>query len=178
MLSGEVKTVKTAGSIETERKFLIKFPEAEALAEASGSEIEQIYLSMGENSEFDNERIRKRIFTDRTVYTHTGKKRISDMSAVEDEREITREEYEKLSAKKEDGAYVLTKKRYVLPYRGFDFEIDVYPFWSDRAVMEVELPGEDTKFEIPPMISIVKEVTGDKRYSNHALSHGVPNEDV
>lgn len=165
-------------AIETERKFLIRYPDAEILAEAIGSEIEQIYLSPECDSGFDNDRVRKRVYEDKISYTRTRKKRISLASAIEDEKEISREEYEKLSLNIEAGSNKIIKTRYVLPYRGFDFEIDVYPFWNDRAVLEVELPGEDTEFTFPTGISVIKELTGDKRYSNHALAFCVPNEEI
>lgn len=165
-------------AIETERKFLIKYPAAALLKEASGSEIEQIYLSPERDSGFDNDRIRKRVYENGISYTRTRKKRISLASAIEDEKEITPEEYENLSLNIESGSHSVIKTRYVLPYRGFDFEIDVYPFWDDRAVLEVELPSEDTAFEFPAGIEVIKELTGDKRYSNHALAYIVPNEKI
>ena len=56
--------------------------------------------------------------------------------------------------------------------------MDVYPFWSDRAVLEVELESEDEAFDIPPFISVIKEVTGDKRYSNKALAKEIVTEEL
>ena len=165
-------------AIETERKFLIKYPTAELLKAASCSEIEQIYLSVEKDSGFDNDRVRKRVYENVTVYTRTRKKRLSLASAIEDEKEITQDEYKALAERIERGSHKIIKTRYVLPYRGFDFEIDVYPFWGDRAVLEVELPSEDAAFELPSGIEVVKELTGDKRYSNHALAFSVPTEEI
>jgi CYTH domain-containing protein len=72
----------------------------------------------------------------------------------------------------------IIKKRYLLPFGGLIFEIDIYPFWHDRAIMEVELPKEDTPFEIPPGIEIIREVTGDSRYKNKSLARSVPYDDI
>lgn len=159
-------------AIETERKYLIRLPLPAVIEKAEKSEIEQIYINV--RGDYDGSRIRKRVYGDKTVYYLTSKKRISDMSAVEDENIITKSEYEEMKSLIEAGSRPLKKTRYVLPYRGFDFEIDIYPFWDDRAVMEVELPGEDAQFELPPEISVIKEITSDARYKNHALSRCIP----
>ena len=49
-------------------------------------------------------------------------------------------------------------------------EIDVFPFWKDKAYLEIELISEDEKVEIPPFIEIIKEVTQDKRYTNKSIA--------
>ena len=50
------------------------------------------------------------------------------------------------------------------------FEIDIYPEWQDQAIMEIELRTEDEEIRFPQGIEIIKEVTGDKGYSNYSLS--------
>ncbi len=147
-------------------------PPSAVTSKLTASVIEQIYIKTSGN--YDGERVRRREFSDRTVYTRTGKRRLSAMSAIEDEREITREEFEFFAREIEPGTSPIIKTRYVMPYRGYDYEIDVYPFWDDRAVMEVELPSEDAEFELPPEIVIVRDVTDDARYKNHALARRVP----
>ena len=56
------------------------------------------------------------------------------------------------------------------------FEIDVYPFWTDRAIMEIELDSEEREVMLPPFIEVIKEVTGDGRYTNAAIAREVPAE--
>ena len=68
------------------------------------------------------------------------------------------------------------KERYCLPEGGLVFEIDVYPFWRRLAVMEVELPREDAPFRFPRGITVVRELTGDHRFSNAALARHIPTE--
>ena len=53
---------------------------------------------------------------------------------------------------------------------GFCYEIDVYPEWTDRAVLEIELEREDQAVVLPDWVSVLREVTEDPRYTNHALS--------
>lgn len=103
-------------NIETEKKYLIKMPSEEILLGLDRSEIEQIYIVTSGN--YDGERVRRRRYPDREVFTRTGKRRLTAMSAIEDEREISSEEFYSLSRNIEQGTVPVIKKRYVMPYRG------------------------------------------------------------
>ncbi len=159
--------------VETERKFLIEMPSPELLTGLVGDEIVQTYI---ENEDGATERVRARTHLGTTKYTHTKKRRLTDISSLEDETDITSAEYWTLCARREAGGRPITKKRYVMPYRGYDFEIDVYPEWEHIAVMEVEMEREDAEPELPPAIRIIREVSGERRFSNHSLSKRFPDE--
>ena len=163
--------------IETERKFLIKKPDEEELLRQPGcikTQITQTYLICQEHV---TERIRKRVFPDSTVYTHTVKQRISPMSSVETETVISPEEYKELKQRRDPKRRRIKKLRYVLPCGGHIAEIDVYPFWERQAIMEIELGDEAESFELPGCVSVIREVTGDKAYSNNSISRKIPDED-
>ena len=49
-------------------------------------------------------------------------------------------------------------------------EIDVYPFWNDKAIAEIELSDENASVEFPPKIKVIKEVTEDEAYKNASLA--------
>jgi CYTH domain-containing protein len=66
------------------------------------------------------------------------------------------------------------KTRYAFPFGEHTVEIDVYPFWDDRAIFEVELKNENESFEIPDFIDIIKEVSEDGRYKNTNLAKSIP----
>ena len=70
------------------------------------------------------------------------------------------------------------KERLLLKSGEHIFEIDIYPFWCDRAVMEVELSSEEEAFTFPAGIEVIKEVSGDKRYKNAALAKEIPNDEI
>ena len=108
------------------------------------------------------------------VYTHTVKRRINDLRREEQEREISEAEYRALLQRADPERRVIEKRRYVLAYGGKAFEIDVYPFWQDKAVMEIELTDETETVKLPPEIEIIKEVTRDRRYTNAALAKAIP----
>ena len=50
----------------------------------------------------------------------------------------------------------------------------MFPFWSDKAFLEVELPSEDTPVTPPDFVRVIREVTDDNRYTNHALAKKLP----
>ena len=158
---------------EIERKYLIRRP-AEAWLEENcqGSDIIQTYLKTDDTGRSD--RVRRREGKNGVVFTHTRKRRISDLRREEQEREISEAEYRALLQRADPERRSIEKRRYVLAYEGKDFEIDVYPFWQDRAVMEIELADEAEAVKLPPEIEIIKEVTRDRRYTNAALAKAIP----
>ena len=158
---------------EIERKFLIRRPAAAWLeANCQGTDIIQTYLKAEATGHSD--RVRRRAGKNGVVYTHTVKRRISDLRREEQEREISEGEYRALLQRADPERRSIEKRRYVLAYGGKDFEIDVYPFWQDRAVMEIELADEEEAVALPPEIEIIKEVTRDRRYTNAALAREIP----
>ena len=156
---------------EIERKFLIAMPDAALLEEAECSAIVQTYLR-GEKG--TTERVRRRDRNGQIEYTHTIKRKISALRRIEDETEISREEYVSLLERADPERRPVRKKRYCFWEFGFLWEIDVYPFWSDRAILEVELEDEAVEITLPRRIRILREVSADKRYTNAALSRKIP----
>ena len=55
-------------------------------------------------------------------------------------------------------------------YNSEYFELDIYPFWSDRATLEIELLDENQPYTLPDFISVIREVTFEKEYRNFALA--------
>jgi len=164
-------------NVEIERKFIIESPSAEELSKLIGhteSRILQIYL---DSEAGETRRIRKREYPDRTVFFETRKIRIDGMSATEIEREISADEFLRLEGHIKSGTAPVKKIRHTFPYSGHTFEIDVYPEWKRSCIMEVELRKRDEKVDFPPFIKIIREVTGDKTYSNAQMSRKFPCED-
>lgn len=158
---------------EIERKFLICRPEEAWLEKnCQGSDIVQTYLKS--EAAGRKERVRRREGKNGVVYTHTRKRRLSDLRREEQEREISEAEYRALLQRADPARRIIRKRRYVLPWQGKDFEIDIFPFWQDQAVMEIELTEETEAVQLPPEITVIREVTGDRRYTNAALAKAIP----
>ena len=158
---------------EIERKYLIRRPAESWLEEnCESSEIVQTYLKSVEPGR--SERVRRRAGEGGVVYTHTVKRRITDLRREEQEREIDEAEYRTLLQRADPERRVIEKRRYVLTHGGKEFEIDVYPFWQDKAVMEIELTDETEAVTLPPEIESIRDVTADRRYTNASLAKAIP----
>lgn len=155
---------------EIERKYLIKMPEFPLPVETQATSIEQAYLV---NPDGNSERVRARAGR----YYHTLKVRVSNVIREEYEREITREEYEALLKRRDPKCAFIQKVRHVFNYDGQTFELDVFPFWEKQAFLEIELESENTPVELPDFIEVIREVTEDRNYTNHALAMRTPEED-
>ena len=157
---------------EIERKFLIRRPDERELARlGEGTRITQTYLRCEDGV---TERVRMRGREGAWVYTHTVKRRITDIRRVELEREISREEYLRLLERADPERRPIEKTRYCIPYAGQLLEIDLFPFWDDRAYLEIELKDESQSLSLPPELEIIREVTDDPRYTNSALAKSIP----
>ena len=45
-----------------------------------------------------------------------------------------------------------------------------YPFWHDKAIVEIELSDENAQIEFPPQLKVICEVTDDPNYKNAHLA--------
>ena len=164
--------------IETERKFLIAYPDIDILLLQNGIEKKEIFQTYLLSEKGITDRVRKVLCCGNEAFIRTQKRRISAVSCFEDEKNITKEEYENLLEKADKCLSTIVKERYVFPYKKHTIEIDVYPFWNDRAVLEIELKEENETFCIPEFVSVIKEITDDKRYKNVSLARDIPNEKI
>ena len=64
----------------------------------------------------------------------------------------------------------IRKDRYCLTDGNQYFEIDVYPFWTDKAIVEVELSDPEEEIRFPEMLKCIKEVNDDVNYKNSSLA--------
>lgn len=154
--------------LEIERKFLIR-QTAELFDNCSEStDIVQTYLIKSDPSV--QRRVRSMTTNGTAKYFYTEKRFLSASTREENEREISFEEYEALRCEADTELVPIIKTRHILNYRSQRFEIDCYPFSQSLASMELELSDENQTIYFPSYADIIKEVTGDKRYSNAALA--------
>ena len=159
---------------EIERKFLIKHPDVVSLAKMENCrkvDIIQTYLQAPEGVE---RRVRQRGLDGSYIFTETTKRKVTDATRVETERRITEREYLTLLNEADTNLHQVRKERYCLMDNNNYFEIDVYPFAKETAVCEIELTSEDQKFFIPEFIQPIKEVTGERAYSNRGIAEEIP----
>lgn len=150
--------------LEIERRFLIEYPDVEyikTLPNTNYVNISQAYVK----ADFNYHRMRKRGRDGDDIYMVSSKVTFDDMTRLEVEYRIEEEEY--LDSIKNNK--VLSKVRYLIVYKDKYFELDVFPFWKDKALLEIELQTSHEEFEIPPYLKVIKEVTADKEYRNFNL---------
>ncbi len=157
--------------MEIERKYLIAHPNLHMLEQLPNCErvdIVQTYLKSSVPGE--EVRIRQRGSNGSYIYFMTRKRKISGMKRVEIEERLSQEEYISLMVQADPAFRPIHKERYCLSEQGLYFEIDIYPEWKDKAIMEIELRSEDQEIRFPEGIEVIREVTDDPSYSNHELA--------
>lgn len=158
-------------NLEIERKFLIEYPDVscfEKYKDAKKAEITQIYFDLGDEKKL---RVRKWEGEGRTVYYLTKKKKITDIIRIEEECEISGKDYHDMPRSKEaSNLRIISKTRYSFPYEGHIVEVDVFPFWNDKAVAEVELEDPDEEIKLPEELTVIKDVSEEKEYTNYSMA--------
>ena len=155
---------------EIERKYLISYPDLnwlESLPSCRRVEISQTYLK---SEDGDEVRVRQRGEAGSYTYYQTVKRSISGVKRLERERRLSQEEYLRLLMEADPAKRPIRKTRYCLTWENQYFELDLYPFWTDRAILEIELSDEDSAIHFPPQLHILQEVTEDESYRNASLA--------
>lgn len=152
--------MKSVMAIEIEHKYLVIGSTYRDMAETVRV-IRQGYLSR------DIQRtVRIRTVNDKGFITIKGES--SSDSRSEYEYQIPLKDAEELLKMCLPG--IISKKRYIVPFKGFVWEVDEFGGEHQGLVMaEIELPGSDTQYALPPFVG--KNVTGDPDYYNSALSN-------
>lgn len=155
---------------EIERKYLIEYPDIRWL-ESNPScrrvEIIQTYLHSAADEEV---RVRQRGIDGNYIYFQTIKRKVSDVKRVEIERRLAQTEYLTLLMEADTTRRQIRKTRYCLTYKNQYFEIDIYPFWQDKAIAEIELSDENAEIVFPKQIKVIQEVTNDDSFKNASLA--------
>lgn len=155
---------------EIERKYLIEYPDIKeliALPNCEKVEIIQTYLKSEDGEEI---RIRQRGAKGNYIYYETRKKTISGLKRVEVERRLTKDEYLERLMDADPTRRPIRKDRYCLADGNQYFEIDVYPFWKDKAIVEIELSDPEEEIRFPKALKLIREVTDEIEYKNSSLA--------
>lgn len=196
--------------IEAEKKFIVpvKNIDMNSLVSYEGKLITQTYLAPNIDNPDTERRVRtiseKNGLFDKTRYFYTEKAPVSsDLSQrTEKEREISKEEYDRLLKNADPNKNRIEKTRYEIPIGngelGLTAEVDVYRAGVNKrelannknVVVEVELPEKFRAFTSMPGVieSLIKQtdafkntspqsfrdVTSDKTYKNVSLSDKIP----
>ena len=159
--------------IEIERKFLLK-----SIPDGKPSEtikIKQWYLKV--DGIWERARSMESNISG-IKWVHTIKTRNSDSSNIEEERDLSKDEFDdfvkRCKGSKQNAKYI-TKQRRIYPDGNLKWEVDVFSQKCHIIVAEVEIPTEDYELVIPDFIQKknLLEVTGMKQFSNRSLSNRI-----
>ena len=156
--------------LEIERKFLIEMPDPAFLRGLLGCRelsIEQTYLK--KDSDY-RARVRRTVCDGAAVCTHTAKKAIGRATRIELEHVISGEEYEVYLLQRDPERHTVEKTRFAFPFGSHTVEIDIFPFWTKQAILEIELADENEDVPLPPFVRLIREVTEDPAFTNASLA--------
>ncbi len=152
------------------RKYLISMPDMETLAERYAAvpiDMVQTYLCM--TNPCIERRVRRQKHGGEYMYFYTEKHIRPDGTKWDTEKPITEKDYNRYLLEADPELQSVDKTKYRFVYDSCRFEIDVYPFSADKAVMFRY--SENDEAAIPPEIRVIREVTGDPDYKNKQLAN-------
>ena len=152
------------------RKHLISMPDMENLAERYAAvpiDMVQTYLCM--TNPCIERRVRRQKHGGEYMYFYTEKHIRPDGTKWDTEKPITEKDYNRYLLEADPELQSVDKTKYRFVYDSCRFEIDVYPFSADKAVMFRY--SENDEAAIPPEIRVIREVTGDPDYKNKQLAN-------
>ena len=152
------------------RKYLISMPDMENLAERYAAvpiDMVQTYLCM--TNPCIERRVRRQKHGGEYMYFYTEKHIRPDGTKWDTEKPITEKDYNRYLLEADPELQSVDKTKYRFVYDSCRFEIDVYPFSADKAVMFRY--SENDEAAIPPEIRAIREVTGDPDYKNKQLAN-------
>ena len=151
------------------RKFLVQMPDLDLLKNRYGAlalDMMQTYLRVTRPGV--ERRIRQQENGDNYLYFYTEKHIMDDGAKWDTEKPISEKAYIRYLMEGDNSLHSVRKTKYRFIYGSCRFELDVYPFSQDKAVLFMYSPGSDTP--IPPEIDVLREVTGDPAYKNRQLA--------
>lgn len=155
---------------EVWHKYLISLPTRQTLEDtyhAVSVDMMQTYLTR--RSPDVVRRIRQQRSGEEYLYFYM-EKRTTSSGQWETETPISEADYIRYLMEGDMSLHTVHKTKYRFSHAGCRFEIDVYPFSQDRAIMRAALPTDVPALQAPPEIHILREVTDDPAYKNRQLA--------
>lgn len=150
------------------RKYLIAMPDVASLVpkyNAVALDMMQTYLYSA-NPDVER-RIRQQRNGGDYLYFYTEKHTRPDGAKWVTEKPVSEKEYIQYLMEGDNHLHSVRKTKYRFIYEGCRYEIDVYPFSDDRAVL---FQYGKVDADRPPELKVIREVTGDPAYKNRQLA--------
>lgn len=155
------------------RRFLVKMPSKDYLDTIPDNkriEIVQTYLTP--NNNVAEIRLREREVGGARYFYQTMKRKGENGEYVEIEKRLSAEEYKELLWTEDTTKGRIRKVRYVIETKDCFFDLDVYPFWQDKAILEVSLgPQKGPIASFPKEIEVIREITEEPEFDNGKIAN-------
>ena len=154
---------------QSKRKYLIAMPDtAELVRRYNAASVEMMQTYLADTNPQAERRVRQQRNGSEYLYFYTEKRVNADGTRWVTERPISEKDYVAYLMEGDSSLHAVRKTKYRFALGSRRFEIDVYPFSADRAIMFAY--GDDKDGELPEGIEVIREVTGDVDYKNRALA--------
>lgn len=151
------------------RKYLISMPEMEKFAAKYGAvAIDMMQTYLCDTSPDIERRVRQQENGDDYLYFYNEKHFAADGTRWDTEKPISEKKYIRYLMEGDREFRPVTKTKYRFVYNTCRFEIDVYPFSDEHAILFCY--SDDGNAEIPQELEIIREVTGDPMFKNKQLA--------
>lgn len=150
-------------------KYLIAMPDMQKLTATYGAatlDMMQTYLL--ELNPSVERRVRQQRNGEDYLYFYTEKHLMPDGTKWDTEKPISQKDYVTYLMEGDPALHAVHKVKYRFTYACQRFEIDVYPFSDDKAIM-FRYAGSDS-VKLPPEITVLRDVTGNPDFKNRQLA--------
>ena len=156
-----------------EKKYLISKPNIEQLLKNKHCRkvhIKQHYLI--DDKKKEEEKIVLRRENNKNFYYNVNKK-----TKGKYRKTISADEYINKLEDENNKFYHIYKDRYYYVYDSRCIKIDIFPFWSDKAILEVDLLNDRENVKLPKCIKVIEDVTENINYKNYYLAEKYSNKE-
>lgn len=129
--------------------------------------IEQYYLLSTKNEE---KRVRKREKDGTVLFYYSEANTLTANTRIKVDRIISEKQYNDYLALKDESLNVIEKDRYSFIHDNLFFKLDIFSFDTDKGLLSVQIPSEDTQINLPECVDIIKDVSEDENYKNYYLA--------
>ena len=150
-------------------KYLIELPTLETLKGYGASSIDMMQTYLTSTTPGVVRRIRQQRNGREYLYFYT-EKRTTESGQWETEKPVSQKEYVQYLMEGDPSLRSVHKTKYRFTYREHRFEIDVYPFSSEHAIMRAAMEDGEQEIAFPSELNVLREVTGDPEFKNHRLA--------
>ena len=149
-----------------EKKYLISMPDVEQLMknkQCRKVHVKQHYII--DETRQEKEKIVLRRENNKNFYYKVVKK-----NKVKYSNSITADKYINKLEDENKKFYHIHKDRYYYIFDSRCIKIDVFPFWKDKAILEVDILNDRENIKFPKFVNIIEDVTDNEAYKNYYLA--------